>query len=81
MRRVAVTIGQNMSNAPEQDDESRPYYGFSEAEVGKHYERYRKGTNLAKIDEDLAKDFPTSEAVNAALRRYRELVQTRNGPT
>lgn len=58
------------------DDEMRSYYDFSDAEVGKYYERYRRGTNTVRLDEDVARDFPTSESVNEALRRYRELVRT-----
>lgn len=59
----------------ESSDDLRPYYDFSDAEVGKYAERYRAGTNLVKLDEDVAVDFPTSQAVNEALRRYRELAK------
>ena len=37
---------------------------------GKYAKRYREGTNLVLIDPDLHKLFPTSEAVNRALREY-----------
>jgi hypothetical protein len=36
---------------------------------GKYFEKYRQGTNIVLIDPDLAKRFPNSEAVNAALRQ------------
>ena len=36
----------------------------------KHARSYREGTNVALIDPDLHKLFPTSEAVNRALREY-----------
>ncbi len=34
---------------------------------GKHYTQYTKGTNLVLLDDRVAKAFPTSEDVNAAL--------------
>ena len=37
---------------------------------GKYAKRYREGTNVALIDPDMHKLFPTSEAVNRALRHY-----------
>lgn len=37
---------------------------------GKYAKRYRAGTNVVVIDPDLHKVFPTSEAVNRALRDY-----------
>jgi hypothetical protein len=35
---------------------------------GKHLRRYRAGTNLALLERDIARAFPTDEAVNNALR-------------
>jgi hypothetical protein len=35
---------------------------------GKHWERYRTGTNLALLAPDIRVAFPTDEAVNQALR-------------
>jgi hypothetical protein len=37
---------------------------------GKYVKRYRAGTNVVLIDPDLHKLFPTTEAVNRALRDY-----------
>lgn len=34
---------------------------------GKYFKRVAKGTNLILLDEEVAKAFPTAEAVNAAL--------------
>ena len=36
---------------------------------GKYADRYRQGTNVILLEPDLAKRFPTSDSVNAALRR------------
>jgi hypothetical protein len=35
---------------------------------GKYHERNRKGTNVVLLEPDLAKAFPTENAVNEALR-------------
>jgi len=35
---------------------------------GKYYDEYKKGTNLVLLSPDVAKAFPTEEAVNKALR-------------
>ena len=39
---------------------------------GKYAKRYAAGTNVVVLDPDLHRLFPTSEAVNAALRKYIE---------
>ena len=36
---------------------------------GKYVDRYRQGTNLIKLDPDIAAAFPTEQAVNEALRK------------
>ena len=42
---------------------------------GKYLRRYAAGTNLIRLDEDVAKAFPTSEAVNEALHGLMELAR------
>jgi hypothetical protein len=61
------------------DDELRPEYNLSElkgAVRGKYFERYRAGTNLARLAPDVRIAFPTDDAVNQALR---SLMQSHNG--
>ena len=41
---------------------------FGKLERGKFFKEVAKGTSVALIDPKLAKAFPTSEAVNQALR-------------
>lgn len=48
---------------------------------GKYFESYQKGTNLVLLSPDVAKAFPTEEAVNDALRSLIELAQKSIGPT
>ena len=52
-------------------DEIRPEYDFSKMENGirgKYVQRYNAGTNLVKIDPDVAEVFVDENAVNEALR-------------
>ncbi len=52
-------------------DEMRPEYDFASMKGGvrgKYIRRLRSETNLVLIEPDLAKVFPTEEAVNEALR-------------
>lgn len=58
-----------------QTDELRDEYDFerlSAGERGKHADRYGKGTNLVRLDDDVARAFATDEAVNQALRKLLE---------
>lgn len=56
-----------MSKDPETDD-LLPEYDFTGGVRGKYAARMAEGTNIVVIAPDLAKLFPTSEAVNKALR-------------
>lgn len=54
-------------------DELRPGYGREDLGPGvrgKYLESYRFGTNLVLLQPDVAKAFPTEEAVNNALRTF-----------
>jgi hypothetical protein len=56
----------------ETEDKLRPEYDLKTllkgGVRGKYAERYRKGANLVLLAPDVAKAFPTEEAVNEALR-------------
>ena len=56
----------------DQPDELREEYDFSSmggGVRGKYAAEYREGTNLVRLDSDVAKAFATDEAVNEALRK------------
>jgi hypothetical protein len=63
-----------MKNSPEtgpQEPDQREEYDlakFGPGERGKYLDRYREGTNLARLDKEMREAFPTDEAVNEALR-------------
>ncbi|MBC5800319.1 MAG: hypothetical protein GIX03_12545 [Candidatus Eremiobacteraeota bacterium] len=54
------------------ETQMRPYYDFSGGRRGRYAERYAQGTNLARLDPDVAEKFPDGEAVNTALRKLAE---------
>ena len=65
-------------------DELRPEYKREDLGVGirgKYFEEYRKGTNLVLLSPDVAKVFPTEEAVNEALRSLINLAEKSTGLT
>jgi hypothetical protein len=59
----------NENSTNPDDDEMLPEYDLAGGVRGKYVERYRQGTNVVLLDPDVAAKFPTSEAVNEALRR------------
>ena len=59
-----------MSKEPK--DELRPEYDFGKGVRGKYAKRYAEGTNIVRLDPDVAKAFPTAQSVNDALRRLME---------
>ena len=63
----------------ELNDELRPEYDLREllkgGVRGKYVERYRSDTNLVLLEPDIAKAFPSDQAVNEALRLVLKLTQ------
>jgi hypothetical protein len=49
-------------------DEMLLEYDFSNGVRGKHFKAYQENTNVIFLEDDVAKIFKTSEAVNHALR-------------
>jgi hypothetical protein len=67
-----------------ESDELRPQYrreDLGPGVRGKYFEAYQKGTNLVLLSPDVAKVFPTEEAVNEALRSLISLAQKSTGST
>jgi len=46
----------------------RDEYDFSKGIRGKHAKRFAEGTNLVLLEPEVARYFPTAQAVNRALR-------------
>jgi hypothetical protein len=64
-------------------DELRHEYDLAtllkEGVRGKYAKRYERGTNLVLLSPDVARDFPTDEAVNEALRLVIQLKKIPGG--
>lgn len=59
-------------------DDLRTEYDLSElggGVRGKYLERASSGTNIVRLDPDLAAAFPTSESVNTALRMLVDIAE------
>jgi hypothetical protein len=50
------------------DPDMKAEYDFSKGIRGKYAQRYAEGTNVVVLAPDVAAVFPSSEAVNTALR-------------
>jgi hypothetical protein len=57
------------------DPEMLDEYDFSQGIRGKYAERYQEGTNIIKLDDDVAQIFPDSKSVNEALRALAKIIQ------
>ena len=60
-----------MTNRTELNDELRPEYDetlLKNGIRGKYAEQYAAGTNIVRLEPDVAAAFPNEEAVNEALR-------------
>ena len=63
--------------AAREEDDLEPEYDFSGGARGKHFEAYKKGTNVVFLDPDIAAVFKDSIAVNNALRLLLTLARER----
>jgi hypothetical protein len=54
----------------EMNEDDIPEMDLSGGVRGKHYEAYKRGTNVVLLEPDIAKVFRDSAVVNQALREY-----------
>ncbi len=57
------------------EEEILPEYDLTGGVRGKYAARYAEGTNLVRLDPDVAKVFPDSESVNRALRALVQIIE------
>jgi len=65
-------MSQTTSN--KQDSDMLDEYDFSEGVRGKYAKRYHAGTNLIRLDDDVAEMFPDAKSVNDALRALGKII-------
>ncbi len=63
----------NKSSEPEM----RAEYDFSRGVRGKYARRYAQGTNVIVLEPDVAKVFPSADAVNSSLRALAGIIRRR----
>jgi hypothetical protein len=67
-----------MSNTNKERDEMATEYDLSDSRPNPYAERYAEGTNMVRLDADVAKVFPDSAAVNNALRALVKIIEERS---
>ena len=65
-----------MKQAPsnQHDPNMLDEYDFSDGVRGKYAARYQAGTNLIRLDPDVAEMFPDAKSVNEALRALGKII-------
>jgi hypothetical protein len=68
-----------MKKTPDRKPEAqmRAEYDFSGDVRGKYARRYAQGTNVVVLEPDVAKAFPSAQAVNRSLRAFAEIIEHR----
>jgi len=64
-----------MKKATRKDDKMRNHYDFTGGVRGKYALRYAEGSNVVVLDPDVARLFPTGQAVNETLRAVVQIVR------
>lgn len=65
----------NKIMASKKDPDMLGEYDFSHGERGKYAQRYKEGTNIIRLDDDVAAMFPNAREANEALRSLGKLIQ------
>ncbi len=60
----------------QQDSDMLDEYDFSQGIRGKYAQRYSEGTNIIKLDDDVAEIFPDEKPVNNALRALAKIIRS-----
>ena len=68
----------NMKKQTKRANDMRAEYDFSSGVRGKYAKRYAKGANVVLLAPDVAKVFPTAEAVNDSLRALAGILRRRS---
>jgi hypothetical protein len=66
-----------MNQEQNEEREMLEEYDFSKGVRGKYAKKYAEGTNIVKLDADVAKVFPDAASVNEALRAIARIIEQR----
>ena len=64
----------SQATSNQHDPDMLDEYDFSEGVRGKYAERYHAGTNLVRLDDDVAEMFSDAKSVNDALRALGKII-------
>jgi hypothetical protein len=67
-----------MKKQTKRTSDMRADYDFSKGVRGKYAKRYAQGANVVLLAPDVAKVFPTAEAVNESLRALAGILRRRS---
>ena len=65
------------ANSKSAGPQMRDEYDFARGVRGKYARRFAQGTNVVVLESDVAKVFPSSEAVNSSLRALAGIIRQR----
>ena len=65
-----------MTMTNQQDPDMLDEYDFSKGIRGKYAQRYNEGSNIVKLDDDVAEVFPDEKSVNDALRALANIIRS-----
>ncbi len=65
-----------MTMTNQQDPDMLDEYDFSKGIRGKYAQRYSEGSNIVKLDDDVAEIFPDEKSVNDALRALANIIRS-----
>lgn len=61
-------------NKKKEDVDMLDEYDFSAGVRGKHFKRYKEGSNIVTLDQDVAQVFHDHDSVNYALRALLKII-------
>ena len=67
-----------MRDSNVEPDEIGTEYDLTQSRPNPYAERYGQGTNLVRLDPDVARVFPDAAAVNDALRALVKIIERRS---
>ena len=76
LEKQPLTKGRPMKKATvsQHDSDMLDGYDFSKGVRGKYAQGYGEGTNIVRLDDDVAKIFPDAKSVNKALRALAKII-------
>ena len=74
-RRAGANDGRMKKSSKKNDSDIQAEYDFSRGVRGKYARRYAQGTNVVVLEPDVARAFPSADAVNSSLRALAQIIR------